>query len=349
MTRPSLPTFALADKRSTLWSAAGPLAPWLCGAGLLCLLGQGLAAETALGAAQTPSSTDVGKQAKAPSKPAQGGAPAQPAAPRAGGPLPAAPWLSMKAMAGPRPLDSKTPEALRLAACRGQLRAVLAQNKLAGDSDTPLTLAEINGLESSERERLNGGSGGIICKQEDVKLPAGGAMQRVLVVSSGYQSNHYHMSSVGLFVQTREGWFHETLLNGESWKWYGAGASLEKAQAVGPLVQVQASSNVWSDGNGKSLSSHNESPFSADSYIYVVGVGPSGRPSLTRAIHMSTMKGASRDGAERTASKTCPVTLSPDGELQIGKAVFSRKKMSVAEFAGDDLRTPTGTFTLRPL
>lgn len=119
-------------------------------------------------------------------------------------------------MAGPRPLDSKTPEVLRLAACRGQLRAVLAQGKLAGDADTPLTLDAINGLESSERERLHGGSGGIVCNQEDVKLPGGGAMQRVLVVSSGYQANHYHMSSVGLFVQTREGWFHETLLAGES-------------------------------------------------------------------------------------------------------------------------------------
>lgn len=118
---------------------------------------------------------------------------------------------------------------------------------------------------------------------------------------------------------------------------------------MGPLVQVQASSNAWSDGNGKSPSSRNESPFSADSYIYVVGVGPSGRPSLTRAIHMSTMKGANRDGGERTATKTFPLKLGPDGELWIGKPVFSRKRMSAAEFSGDDLRTPTGTFTLRPL
>ena len=86
-----------------------------------------------------------------------------------------------------------------------------------------------------------------------------------------------------------------------------------------------------------------------DASMFFLGVGASGRPSLTSPIYYSTTRQVTseEDVVLREASKACAVTLLPSGELQIGAPVTKRKKMSEKEFSGSELQTPAGTFQLK--
>lgn len=253
----------------------------------------------------------------------------------------AAAWPGVQPLTGPVALVGATPEAQKQAACRAQLERVA---KHQTDPESPLTLETLH----------NESAGEIKCELVDVSLPRGGALKKVLVVSAGYYANHYGLSTVGLWVQTHEGWFQDLVQEAESWKWEGASVSFTSAQAAGDLVEVRLSSRHWSaaasahasKGGRDSGDSPPESPHDSEAFLYVLGVGPSGRPSLTAGINFSASRTIENDeGKElRGAQKVVPVKLQPSGELQIGSPVTTRKKMTEKEFPATELQTPTGTF-----
>ena len=183
---------------------------------------------------------------------------------------------------------------------------------------------------------------------EDVRVTSGGPLQKALVVDAAFNGGHYSLSTIGLWVQTREGWFHKVVDVAEHWKWGGGTARKVSVQAVGNFIVLRTSSSESHDSYGKGTAPPEEHYNQSDSYLYVRGVGPSGRPGLTSTIHVSISKEAEKaEKVLRSAKIECPVNLQPSGELQIGKPVITRNMMTEKEFTGAELRTPSGTFQLK--
>lgn len=256
----------------------------------------------------------------------------------------AAAWPSVEALTGPVALAGATPEALKQAACRAQLTEVV---KKQTDADPPLTL---------ERLASKGDDyGELSCELEEVALPSPAALQRVLVVSAGFAANHYGLSTVGLWARARDGWFFTLVDQAESWKWQGSSVAKQSVRAVGGLVEVRVVSTSRDEGAVASYykgGQTDEPPTMSsqrDASMFVLGVGASGRPSLTSPIYYSTARRVTseEDVVLREASKECAVKLLPSGELQIGAPVTKRKKLSEKEFSGSELQTPAGTFQLK--
>jgi tetratricopeptide (TPR) repeat protein len=244
-------------------------------------------------------------------------------------------WPSVKPMTGPMVLASAPPAALKQAACRIQLEWVVQHQT---ENDPGLTRETLNDPSLGERP----------CKLAEVSLASGGTLQKALVVEAGFSLGHYSLSTIGLWAQTRQGWFHEVVSAAESWKWYGVTAGKDSVQVVGNLVVLRTSSSQWHDSYGKEMEPPEEHFNNSDSYLHVLGVGPSGRPSLTAAIHLGTSREAEKaEKVLRSAKAECPVKLQPSGELQIGKPAITRNKMTEKEFSGGELRTPLGTFQLK--
>ena len=253
-------------------------------------------------------------------------------------------WPSVQALTGPVALAGATPEALKQAACRAQLTEVV---KKQTDPDLPLTLERLSGKGDDYGE--------LSCELEEVALPSPAALQRVLVVSAGFAANHYGLSTVGLWARARDGWFFTLVDQAESWKWQGSSVAKQSVRAVGRLVEVRVVSTSRDEGAVASYykgGQTDELPTTSsqrDASMFVLGVGASGRPSLTSPIYYSTTRRVTseEDVVLREASKACAVTLLPSGELQIGAPVTKRKKMSEKEFSGSELQTPAGTFQLK--
>lgn len=253
-------------------------------------------------------------------------------------------WPSVQALTGPVALAGTTPEALKQAACRALLTEVV---KKQTDADRPLTLERLSGKDD--------GNGGLSCELEEVALPSPAALQRVLVVSAGFADNHYGLSTVGLWARARDGWFFTLVDQAENWKWQGSSVAKQSVRAVGGLVEVRVVSTSRDEGAVASYykgGQTDEPPTLSsqrDASMFVLGVGASGRPSLTSPIYYSTTRQVTseEDVVLREASKACAVTLLPSGELQIGAPVTKRKKLSEKEFSGSELQTPAGTFQLK--
>lgn len=255
----------------------------------------------------------------------------------------AATWPRTTPLTGPAVLADATPAALKQAACRAQLEWVA---KRQTNTDSPLTLDRLNKQDV----------GHIECKMQDVRLPSGGALKRVVVVSADFNIDHYGLSTVGLWARTGEGWFMDFAEEAESWKWEGVSVTVNSVQAAGSLVEVRLSSHHWSQtasahyikGGQEQGDPPPQNPQESESFLYVLGVGPSGRPSVTSRIHFSTARSVEDDEGKtvRSADKTFSVKLQPSGELQIGTPIIRRNKMTDKESSVGDLQTPTGTFKL---
>lgn len=251
----------------------------------------------------------------------------------------AAAWPLVHVLKGPQPLTGKTIDGRMRSACRSQLTAFVNQNPA---SDAPLTLERLGEADESLGTR-------ILCDQQVMKLPSGGGIEQVLLVSAGFKSNHYVLSTIGMWVQTKEGWFVESLGHGEQWKWWGGTAAFQRTQVVGSYLKVETSASDWESGNGNNVDGAEEDHYSSERYAYILGVGKSGRPSLTSPIQLSASvrKDHGDDASARTASLTCSLELRPTGELLINKSVAERKKVSEKEFPDSALQTPSGSFLLQ--
>jgi hypothetical protein len=162
-----------------------------------------------------------------------------------------------------------------------------------------------------------------------------------------------------VWVKTREGWFHDVVSSATGWKWRGETTRLKGIRMVGSLVEVQTESvqrdetqvASYYKGRGAEMGAPlPETIHETDRFLYVIGVGASGRPSVTSPIHVGALREVERDYEEknkRIAEQACAVTLTPSGELQIGAAKVTRKKMSEKEFSGNAVKTPPGSFQLK--
>lgn len=184
------------------------------------------------------------------------------------------------------------------------------------------------------------------CTQTEVKLASGGALKRAFLV----RTKDYGLdSNVKLWVQTHLGWFSTLVGKAETRREEGSTINVLSAKAVGNLVElrIQFVKIDWveqASGMPKRLYVRD-----SDNYLYVLGVGKSGRPSLSSGIYFASFRSAEQEhaGIEYSGSKTCTVGVLPSGKLHIGAPVIKTKKMSAKEFTGRELQMPLGTFQLK--
>jgi tetratricopeptide (TPR) repeat protein len=184
------------------------------------------------------------------------------------------------------------------------------------------------------------------CTQTEVKLASGGALKRAFLVST---KDYSLDSNVKLWVQTHLGWFSTLVGKAETHREEGSTIKVLSAKAVGNLVElrIQFIKNYWV--RQASGMPQRQSGSDGDNYLYVLGIGKSGRPSLSSGIYFASFRSAEQEhaGIEYSGSKTCPVVVLPSGKLHIGAPVIKTKKMSAKEFTRSELRMPLGTFQLK--
>lgn len=186
------------------------------------------------------------------------------------------------------------------------------------------------------------------CTQTEVKLASGGALKRAFLVST--IDREYSLdSNVKLWVQTHLGWFSTLVGKAKTRREEGSTINVLSAKAVGNLVElrIQFVKIDWIEqASGTPMRLYVSD---GDNYLYVLGVGKSGRPSLSSGVYFASFRSAEQEhaGIEYSGSKTCTVGVLPSGKLHIGAPVIKTKKMSAKEFTGRELRMPLGTFQLK--
>lgn len=257
----------------------------------------------------------------------------------------AAAWPGLQALDGPIQLKGTTPAELLLAACRAQVFAAVSSQDPA---ERMLTREEIYELDA---EKLS-------CQEQSAtaKGPGTAAAVRVMAVSSHVSLNHYGLSTIGVWVDSREGWLYKVIRTATEWKWQGETDALKSARTIGNYVEIRElvesrdeseSAAYWKGGKEQGQPAP-ETVYTSDGYAYYLGIGASGRPGLTSPIHFLTARKVIHNhDSERSAEKSYPLTVSAGGELQIGAPSLTRKKMSEKEFTGREIQTPSGSFPLK--
>lgn len=186
------------------------------------------------------------------------------------------------------------------------------------------------------------------CTQTEVKLASGEALKRAFLVST--IDREYSLdSNVKLWVQTHRGWFSTLVGKAKTRREEGSTINVLSAKAVGNLVElrIQFVKIDWIEqASGTPMRLYVSD---GDNYLYVLGVGKSGRPSLSSGVYFASFRSAEQEhaGIEYSGSKICPVGVLPSGKLHIGAPVIKTKKMSAKEFTRSELRMPLGTFQLK--
>lgn len=252
-------------------------------------------------------------------------------------------WPSFQALEGPVQIAGKTPAALLLAACRDQINAVVSTE----DPESRVVSSEE--LRTFDAEKLD-------CKEQSAEIPGAGASIRVMAVSTHLQLNHYQLTTVAVWAKLREGWFRKVISAATEWKWEGESTSLRSALKVGNYVEIrtlletrnETQSAVYFKGGSERGAPPPETIYGNERMAYYVGIGASGRPSVSSPISFfSSRKVEEHSGAERMAQKTYSLSLQADGTLKIGVPEIVRKRMSEKEFSGREILTPSGSFPLQ--
>lgn len=182
-----------------------------------------------------------------------------------------------------------------------------------------------------------------------------GRFRQALLLQAEASANHFTQRTFSIVVQTESGWYGAPLRSSFDGRSDGESAELGEAgqQGAALLVRIDEthrdeldSLRFWK-GVDKDIS---EPPtqYELTGYAYVIGIGPSGRPSLSSAIatrRQRTLSWIAKDRKE-TAEKVYDVKLQPDGSLVIAAPRISRNGITKQEFPDDVLLTAVGSFPL---